>query len=341
VINDQLSSGGTTPSDSLIGYDTITPQDAAHEMTHAFGVCSHADRLQLDDYADPFCLMGMGNTARSFQNPRLTVPGNFTHATTGPGLCAPYLYVAGWLDYKANVIEIGSGSVDEHVGETISLAANQGAPPWVSLQTIAVTFGAVPQTPNDPPQFWVEYRKPDGFDRGIDKPVSSNIADWPVEGGIILHKVTFGSARCPSQLHSMVSNWQGAAPGAVLTIPGTGYGLEITSVDRPGQRVQLTIKHTYDPDSWFDEYLSEFLILLGGVEVGAGGWSLNPRTGKREPVPPRPILPRELVPAERDLAIAQIVNRLAGLLSDETARAALSETALGAARKAQEILAGN
>jgi len=49
-IDEGVSTGGTTPSDSLVGAIDFTTQLATHEMTHAFGVHYHADQTQLDDY---------------------------------------------------------------------------------------------------------------------------------------------------------------------------------------------------------------------------------------------------------------------------------------------------
>src|SRR4029079_2866982 len=142
-------------------------------MTHAFGVTWHADRDKLDDYGDPFCVMGKGPIARSFENRWLTIPAPspFTHATTGPGICAPYLYVAHWLDHATNVVDIALNPVTlvGHFGQPIVLYANQGEPPPGSHEANALTFGQAPRNCPAPPQYWIEYRRPRRFDRNIDR----------------------------------------------------------------------------------------------------------------------------------------------------------------------------
>jgi hypothetical protein len=240
-----LSSSGTTPSDSLVGAVDFTPQLASHEMTHAFGVNYHADKDTLDDYADPFCVMGKGPIARSFENPWLTVPAPspFTHSTTGPGICAPYLYVAGWLDYQRNVVELPRDPIAlaARIGTTVTLAANQGAPTPGSPEAVALTFGGIPQGANDPSQYWVEYRRPRRFDRGVDRPVSTDTPDMPPEGVVVIHEVRFDLGRGVG-LHAMVRGWTGASTGNFLALPWTSQQLLITGVDADHWQVSLTIR---------------------------------------------------------------------------------------------------
>ena len=207
IIDDNASTAGSTTSDSLVGGIDFTTQLASHEMTHTFGVHYHADRKTDNDYADPFCIMGKGLVARSFDNSRIANPnpsgvsGNpgFPHTTTGPGIITPYLFQAKWLDYTANVNNIKfeiipdpdprrKGSV-KPTGTLIgSLYANQGAPPVGSPKKIALTVGDRPI--ENLPQYWIEYRLPHGFDLGICRPVSTTVNDLPPEGVLVLHKVS-------------------------------------------------------------------------------------------------------------------------------------------------------
>jgi hypothetical protein len=242
VIDDGTSSGGTTPSDSLVGALDFTPQLASHEMTHAFGVCPHADLATYDDYGDQFCVMSKGPVARSFENSRLTIVNTpFTHATTGPGICAPYLYVAGWLDYAANVAGIPTSAIAQNTGAAITtIFANQGAPPPGSDRRIALAVGDVPKTTGDPAQYWIEYRHPSGFDRKITEPVVTHVPDMPQEGVVVLHEVSFLAARCTG-LHSYVRKGVGAVAGNRLEVPAFGVAVRVIAVDATKPLVNLAI----------------------------------------------------------------------------------------------------
>ncbi|GLV60412.1 hypothetical protein KDH_72320 [Dictyobacter sp. S3.2.2.5] len=248
ILDEGISTSGTTPSDSLVGAIDFTPQLAAHEMTHAFGVGPHADRYTAtgpQEYADPFCVMGRGNTARSFANPRLTLlSANYTHDTTGPGICAPYLYVAKWLDYQKNVEQLETSAMDQNAGGAIiTLNANQGAPGPGRTERIALTIGTLPTQANGQSQYWIEYRHPSAFDRGVDRPVSTTTPDLPPEGALVLHDVRFDAAR--NSLHSYLISWVGANGGSVLDLPASGYQLRVTSTDTTGRRVFLALEHKF------------------------------------------------------------------------------------------------
>jgi hypothetical protein len=242
IIDDGISSAGVTSSDILLAASTFTPQETGHEVTHAFGVGYHADRYGPNDYGDPFCIMGRGNTARSFQNMRLTVAGPFTHATTGPGICAPYLLVAGWLDYAANVVEIPVAALDQHAGgAVITLDANQGAPPTGSGKRIALTVGSLPSGPADA-QMWIEYRHPSRFDRRIDRDLISGVPDVSPFGVLLLHQVHFNfGVEIFNQLHSTIVHWSDASRGSTMNI-GFGYRVRVADVDPSAPRVFLTLE---------------------------------------------------------------------------------------------------
>jgi hypothetical protein len=241
IIDDNISTAGTTTNDSLVGGVDFTPQLSSHEMTHAFGVHYHADRKTDNDYADPFCMMGNGWTARSFENSRIANPNpsgvsrspGFPHTTTGPGIITPYLYQAKWLDYTANVNNIQFNSLGEPTGTlTGSLYANQGAPPVRSPKKIALTIGGIPQTTEDPPQYWIEYRLPYGFDLGICRPVSTTVNDLPPEGVLVLHKVSFEGT-----LHSYVIDWIAVKKDNILKLPESTYVIKITNLDLDNPQV--------------------------------------------------------------------------------------------------------
>ena len=106
IIDDGVSTLGTTPGDSLVGALDFTPQNGMHEITHTNDVCSHADEITFDDYGDVFCIMGASRASRGFIDPSLilytSAGSDDSHALTGPGICTPYLLAAGWLDEVAN-----------------------------------------------------------------------------------------------------------------------------------------------------------------------------------------------------------------------------------------------
>ncbi len=238
VIDEPASGGGTADGatgDRFVGGKDFSPQLASHELVHAFGVCSHADRYVLDDYADPFCVMGRGSIARSFENTRLTRPGNRTHATTGPSLLPVFQLQAGWLSYPANVIQV-PGPDGVH-----TLTANQGAPPEQYTEKVALTIGALPVRPGDPTQLWLEYRHPSGFDRRINAPVAQSTADLGPDGALVLHVVGYGSARCTDKQYARVLEWCPAAPGRSVDLPQLGTAT-VTAVDPARRTLTVALK---------------------------------------------------------------------------------------------------
>jgi len=246
VIDDGISTLGTTPGtrvDSLVGAKDFTPQNAMHEMTHAIGVGCHADAVTYDDYGNSFCIMGASRGARGFNDQRLGLtlaPAgigiDLSHALSGPGLCAPYLYVAGWLDTVANTTALPRHPAS---GSTFTLDANQGAPRHGSTQRIALTLGDLPQQPGDPSQYWIEYRHPSGFDRNIDRSAPDASPDYPPEGVLVLHEVEFLAARCVD-LHGYLRATVAAAVGMTLPVKA-GLSLRVDQVDATRQRVELSV----------------------------------------------------------------------------------------------------
>lgn len=241
VIDDGTANSGTSPSDTLLTAQDGTVQLFSHEMTHTFGLCSHADQTSYDDYNDPFCVMGRGAVARSFNNRRLDVAGaDFAFGVSGPGICAPYLYAIGWLNFNDNVIGISLDALAQNTGAAlITLFANQGAPPEAGRR-IALALGNIPSQVGDPAQYWIEYRHTSRFDQQINAPVITKIPDLPTEGGIVLHEVSFITDRC-SGLHSFVRGWTGAQSGQRLPISALGVAVRVVDVDFRGPSVVVAI----------------------------------------------------------------------------------------------------
>jgi hypothetical protein len=246
VIDDGTANRGTTPSDTLLTALDGDLQLFCHEMTHAFGVCPHADRTTYDDYNDPFCVMSQGSVARSFENQRLEVPNYpppaYTLGTTGPGICAPYLLLTGWLSYADHVEEIPGRALPLNTRTT--LFANHGAPPDLGRH-IALALGDRPSRVGDPPQFWIEYRHTSRFDQQINAPVDTHVPDLPTEGVVVLRKVEYldhsASGRCTG-LHSYVLNWVGARRDALCPIPALKVAVRVVNVDMNDPSVVLAIE---------------------------------------------------------------------------------------------------
>lgn len=244
IPDEGVSRGGTGAgtANRFAGALDISPQLVCHELTHQFGVCSHADRTTLDDYADPFCIMGQWKIARSWESPTLTWPGVFPHGTVGPGVQAAYLFEAGWLAYSHNVIQLGVGDLPDAVGLSFPLACNDGAPLPGDERKIAITVGGVPFHPDDPVQVWVEYRRPEGFDRALAAPFGSAAPDLPPSGGVIVHTVAFGSARCPGARRSVLVGWYPATTGQAIALPGFERSLRVSHVDDARREITVTVQ---------------------------------------------------------------------------------------------------
>ncbi|MBV9268763.1 MAG: hypothetical protein JO061_21520 [Acidobacteriaceae bacterium] len=245
IIDDGVSTGGTTSGDSLVGALDFTPQNGMHEMTHTNNVCAHADKFTLDDYGDVFCIMGASHAARGFIDPDLTFQtpsgSDDSHALSGPGICTPYLLAAGWLDEVANTTALPLTPVP---AKTFVLDANHGAPEFGSTNNVALTLGSTPRTPGDAAQFWVEYRQPSGSDIAINRPNPHANPDLPDGGVLIVRKVQIFNQtvfpRCGGALHSFLQAYVGAAPGNVLSVTD-GYSLRVVTVDLASSRIEVAI----------------------------------------------------------------------------------------------------
>ena len=241
VIDNGTANAGTSPSDTLLTAQDGTVQLFCHEMTHTLGLCPHADQTVYDDYLDPYCVMGQGPVARSFVNHRLDVAGAiFPFGVSGPGICAPYIYAIGWLNYGDNVVGIAPSDLPENTGAAlITLSANQGAP-TVQGRRIALAIGDVPQRVGDRAQYWVEYRHTSRFDKEINVQVATGVPDLPIEGVVVLHEVSFITSRC-SGLHSFVRGWVGAQINNQLPIPAYGVAVRVVDVHPSDPALVVTI----------------------------------------------------------------------------------------------------
>lgn len=234
VMDQPESSGGTAGGgDLFIAAADLTHQIVSHEIAHAFGVVFEGDRYVdgvVQTYGDLFCPMDRGPSARSFQNYRLdyTHDGN-NHQTSGPVMCAPHIFVMGWLDYPNNVVERASDTTNGY----ILIDVNQGAPALGRHVKVALVVQPVPQNMNSS-QFWIEYRLPVGFDRWVDRPVSTNNIDMP-EGALVMHEMR------PDR-HVILVNWTRARSGNTLKIPGTRHSVEIMSPSEVRRNIVLRIR---------------------------------------------------------------------------------------------------
>lgn len=250
VFNDWQSSSGLTltSDDSVLGAFDFTVQNACHEIMHQYGVSRHADDYDEDgklrEYGDQFCIMGDGRRARSFQNSGLyELENDRTHATCGPGLCAPYLVEAGWASLGDHVQQVGWDWLEGE--QTIVLSANFGAPPPGQRRTIGLAFGSASSGESAQPQQWIEYRTPlddpprtpsfavppshhRGFDRRIDTRVWDDTTDLPEEGGLIVHEVRDEGAR-----HAIFLSAVPATVGETIRFRGLPEqrGLQVKKVD--------------------------------------------------------------------------------------------------------------
>jgi hypothetical protein len=214
----------------FVGALDLDPNLICHEMGHTLGL-GHASALVPGDYGDIYCLMGAG---RTFQNPRIA-PSNWLvagdtnanpislHTRSGPGICAPYLYKLGWLQHiywisffrnpETDELFLGGGSLEG------SIFANQGAPPVGSSRYIAILITSeARQFGGTPPNYWIEYRIPVGFDAGF------------TNGIVILREVGVND-------QSMLKTTIPAIINGVISLPNIGYNLRVTEVDVPNQKI--------------------------------------------------------------------------------------------------------
>jgi hypothetical protein len=235
VFDDGVSNSATSPNDTLIGAQTFVPSFLEHELVHTFGVCSHADANTQDDYGNPYCIMGNNYTAYGI-NINIGSGGASAFVETGPGLTAPYLYTANWLDPK-NIFSLP----DPPTATNVQLSPNRGAPSAGSTEMTAATVGNLPKSPGDPTQTWFEFRIPTDFDRAIMRGVSpGGGAGSP--GVLLAHQVTAKNTRCVNRPWSMLAAAVAVDPGISIG-PIGGVTATIT-----GQPTRAGISLSITPD---------------------------------------------------------------------------------------------
>ncbi len=258
ILDEQTATRGTTarrphPRDIFLGALDFDPNLACHEMGHTLGL-GHAstEPLPAGEYGDNRCVMGAGLT---FENPAInptnwlvagdTADGLRSHSISGPGICTPYLYRLGWLEFP-NYISILFDK-DIFTGHDLisgplegSIFANQGAPPVGSSRQIAIMIsrqstGAIGE--RAPLEYWFEYRIPEGFDRGFGSVP-------PRDGVLLLRKIepppplTYG--------RSFLINSAPALVGEEFVLPNLDHRLRITNVDVTNQRVDYVLEEHFE-----------------------------------------------------------------------------------------------
>jgi hypothetical protein len=134
----------------------------AQEVGHGYGLNHSRSVANPTDYNDPFCIM----SGLSFGGTNPTFAGRF--GQSGPGLCAPYVFVGGWLPEMRIVRVASNGRTPPPVTLTLSpLLERSPRHP----QAAVVDFN-VPQTAT----YFIENRARDRWDRGL------------AQGAVVIHR---------------------------------------------------------------------------------------------------------------------------------------------------------
>jgi hypothetical protein len=137
------------------GKVTLTPPHngnvAAHEMGHGFGMHHDIGPDFKTHYFDPCCIMSQQN---GFQHPRLNV-------AFGPALCLPHLLQRGWM-YTHRVYQDDGRWQSQPGGVSIPLAPLNDAGARANLGA-KLPF----RTNTDAWDYYLEYVKPDKWNRGL------------------------------------------------------------------------------------------------------------------------------------------------------------------------------
>jgi hypothetical protein len=258
IDDDNVAVAGTTakrprPGDIFVAAQHLRPNLFCHELAHSFGIHRHASRYIRGDYGDSFCILGDG---RTFENPRFishdwfvpfpnppNIPPEF-HSNSGPGICVSDLYALRWLDSATNLNWIHffpeglpSGSV------TGSIFANQGGPPVGSPRQIGIVITFEWTNVYNNSEYWIEYRIPQGFDRGLST-VSPQGFDRglvaPPEGIILLRELSSGNSFIINWIPA--KKWEKDKTDGVLRLPKIDYIIKITDVDVSNQKVSYILE---------------------------------------------------------------------------------------------------
>jgi hypothetical protein len=105
---------------------------------------------------------------------------------------------------------------------------------------VALTIGTLPNLTNRQSQYWIEYRFPVGFDRRIDRPVSTDEPDFPPEGGLVLREVKFEAET--NSLHEYLVTWTAARRSSELYLSSVGYIVRVVDIDTVGRKALLQLE---------------------------------------------------------------------------------------------------
>lgn len=128
------------------------PASILQEVGHALGLSNHSRSVaDPQDYKNPFCIM----SSMDFGGHNPTFNGRF--GASGPGLCAPYIFKAGWLSWRIAKIPTNGRSPNKTTLTLSPLSEQQ--PNHKQVATIQL---------NSPQEvtYFVEYRF-GGWDRGL------------------------------------------------------------------------------------------------------------------------------------------------------------------------------
>jgi hypothetical protein len=124
------------------------------EVGHGYGLEHSRSVASPMDYQDPFCIM----SGLIFGGANPTFQGRF--GQSGPGLCSPYVFQAGWLP-ESRIVRVPTNGSSPVATELVlsPLSERNPAHPQVAMFDLTV-----PQ----PYKYFVEYRS-GGWDRGLNQ----------------------------------------------------------------------------------------------------------------------------------------------------------------------------
>jgi hypothetical protein len=296
-IDHPQSAGGTTPGAvTWLAATNFTPSFVAHELGHRYGA-GDAFRETAGDqvrYENQFCVMGALGWPAIFADGVLADPTAPMLNQSGPGMSAPTLMAAGWLNENEHglALDLSGSNLSSSGGIIKELSALAGAPsPGWTRPPVVIRYH----------DLVVEYRVRDGWDRGLPDP-GVGAAGW-----VVVHRSSPGT---PSAVYV---DSVAAKPGAILVLgkdnpfdisnPGP-LKLSVLSFNAEARTVRLKFsRRAARPTLSGTTY--------GGVDVGGGGWVWTPGKGLT-PVPPHSPLLNVLEEVARVHALQEILAIASG-----------------------------
>lgn len=297
-IDHPQSSGGTTPGAvTWLAATNFTPSFVAHELGHRFGA-GDAFRETADGpviYENQFCVMGARGWPAIFADDVLADPTAPMLNQSGPGMSAPTLMAAGWLNENDHglALDLSDSNLSSSGGRIKELSALAGAPgPGWTRPPLVIRYR----------DLVVEYRVRDGWDRGLPDP-GVGAAGW-----VVVHRSSPGT---PSAVYV---DSMAAKPGAILVLGkdnpldifNTGpLKLSVLSFNAAARTVRLKFsrRRAVRPPLSGTTY--------GGVDVGGDGWVWTPGKGL-VPVPPHSPLLNVLEEVARVHALQELLAIASG-----------------------------